>query len=463
MDFSTPASNLDDISTERRSSSIAGGLPNTTKSGEVTPSIESPLYNNIIIPESTLDLFFQHFNSLQKQLEEINAHMSRNSVITVDSLSPAPASQEVNKELVTRISALQELVMNQTSQLEELRVDRQLLLEENKLMKEQINSLSVNLSALRDSANIVNDFTSCATAGDEIWGINAAECRDEGSEMVISCGADCGKIKMPPEDFSFAVLHTVLPSLSKSDIKAVKILSPNSSALGSVTLENQSPETSENAQKSEIIDGPRSAFSLLVRLSSGELLKQIFKEKRNLTSFSLMDINPSLLGETSTSKLTQTNIFINYYLQKEKYNEFRKLRTYAKTIGLKYVWHRGGKFFTKKGDGERAYVFSTKEDLDRILLQPQKINKITINTNVNSESGLQNDNNHNNNNNNNNMNKITIISQKVNSRKTNKVRGGKNQNENKIENNTKAKNKKTKNQKVTNTPIISTQNISSPA
>ena len=100
---------------------------------------------------------------------------------------------------------------------------------------------------------------------------------------------------------------------------------------------------------------------MLVRLSSGELLKQIFKEKRILTSFSLMDIKPSLLGETSTSKLTQTNIFINYYLQKEKYNEFRKLRTYAKTIGLKYVCHKGGQFFTKKEDGEKAYVFSTQK------------------------------------------------------------------------------------------------------
>ena len=60
--------------------------------------------------------------------------MSRSRVTTVDPVSPAPASEEMNKELVTRISALQELVMNQTSQLEELRIDRQLLLEENKLM-----------------------------------------------------------------------------------------------------------------------------------------------------------------------------------------------------------------------------------------------------------------------------------------------------------------------------------------
>ena len=173
---------------------------------------------------------------------------------------------------------------------------------------------------------------------------------------------------MPPEDFSFAVLNTVLPSLSKSDIKVVKMLPQNSSAPGSVTLENTLPRTSENAQKSEIIDGPRSAFSLLVRLSSGELLKQIIKEKRNLTSFSLMDINPSLLGDTSTSKLAQTNIFLNYYLQKEKYNELIKLRTYAKTIGLKYVWHRGEKFLTKKGYGERAYIFFHKRRFGQDIL-----------------------------------------------------------------------------------------------
>ena len=92
---------------------------------------------------------------------------------TVDPLSPAPASEEMNKELVTRILALQELVMNQTSQLEELRIDRQLLLEENKLMKEQINSLSVSLSALRGCTNIVNDVTSCASADDELLGTKA--------------------------------------------------------------------------------------------------------------------------------------------------------------------------------------------------------------------------------------------------------------------------------------------------
>ena len=290
MEISAPFLNSNNISTETRTCSTAGGSPNTTncKTGDVTPLTESPVYNNIIhlyiiIPESTLDLFSNTFIRSKSSLR------SRSRVTTVDPLSPAAASEEMNKELVTRISALQELVMNQTSQLGELRIDRHLLLEENKLMKEQINSLSVTLSALRDCTNIVNDFTSCASADDELLGTNAVQCRDEGSEMVISCEADCAKIKMPPEDFSVAELNTVLPSLSKSDIKAVKMLPQNSSALGSVTLENTSPGTSENAQKSEIIDGPRSAFSLLVRLSSGELLKVVLYLKifKNSNSFLL--------------------------------------------------------------------------------------------------------------------------------------------------------------------------------
>ena len=215
---------------------------------------------------------------------------------TIDSSSIASAAEEMNKDLVIRISAMQEIVMKQTSQLEELRIDRQLLLEENKLMKEQINSLSVDLSALWDRTSIVNAFPSHALANRELPGANAAECRDVESEMVIPCGVDCGNTNLPPEDFSFAVISTVLPSRMKSDIKAVKVLSPNSSAPGSPTLQNELPVTSDNAQRSEIIDGPRRALCLLVRLSSGELLAQIFKEKRNLTSFTLMDLNPSLLG-----------------------------------------------------------------------------------------------------------------------------------------------------------------------
>ena len=106
-----------------------------------------------------------------------------------------------------------------------------------------------------------------------------------------------------------------------------------------------------------------------------------------------MDLNPALFGDILTTNLSQSKIFINYYLPKEKYNEFQKLRTYAKTIGLKYVWHRAGKFFTTKGDMEKTYVFFYKKELDRILVQSEKINKNKINMSVNAESGLQNKNN----------------------------------------------------------------------
>ena len=291
-----------------------------------------------MIPESTLDLFIRRFDMLHDQFDEIKTCMRRNDVMSDHFSSPAPAACEMQSDLVKRISALQELVMKQTSQLEELRIDRQLLLEENKLVKEQINSLSVDLSALRHRTSLVNDFTTHALANHEFPGVNAAECRDEESEMVISCGVRCGNTNLPPEDFSFAVLSTVLPSSMKSDIKAVKVLSPNSSAPGSLTLENELPVTSDNAQRSEFIDGPRSIFSLLVRLSSEELLTQIFKEKRNLTSFSLMDLNSSLLGDISITNLSKSNI-----LCKDNF---------------KYVWHRGGKFLTKKLVNYKYYMYS---------------------------------------------------------------------------------------------------------
>ena len=81
------------------------------------------------------------------------------------------------------------------------------------------------------------------------------------------------------------------------------------------------------------------------------------------------------------------------------------------------------------------------------MIQSEKINKNKINTNVNAESGLQNENN---NINNENVQKATysnIIEE----------HDGIKHRKNKI------KNKKTKNQKVTNTAIISNQNVSSPA
>ena len=73
---------------------------------------------------------------LQAQFDEINSYVSRNHVASGDSSSLDSATEEINRNLVSRISALQELVTKQNSQLKELRKDRQLLLENNKIMKD---------------------------------------------------------------------------------------------------------------------------------------------------------------------------------------------------------------------------------------------------------------------------------------------------------------------------------------
>ena len=161
-----------------------------------------------------------------------------------------------------------------------------------------------------------------------------AKSREGRSEIVISCGMDCILPDMPSADFIFAVLNTVLPSVTKLDIQEIHALSKLYNKSVALTSHNNSLSTSSITQT--VVDGPRSPFSLLVRLSSGELVTKIFEEKKRFTSFSLANLNPSLLGESSIKNLKQTIIFINYYLKKDQYKEFTQLRAYAKTIGFQY-------------------------------------------------------------------------------------------------------------------------------
>ena len=49
------------------------------------------------------------------------------------------------------------------------------------------------------------------------------KCRENGSEIVISCGVDCFLPDMPSVNFVFAVLNTVLPSITKLDIQETHI------------------------------------------------------------------------------------------------------------------------------------------------------------------------------------------------------------------------------------------------
>ena len=50
----------------------------------------------------------------------------------------------------------------------------------------------------------------------------------------------------------------------------------------------------------------------------------------------------------------------------ERYKIFCNLRSAAKGLGIKYVWHGGGKFMARMRSGDRVNVFESLSDLQAI-------------------------------------------------------------------------------------------------
>ena len=65
----------------------------------------------------------------------------------------------------------------------------------------------------------------------------------------------------------------------------------------------------------------------------------------------------------NTQHLLVASIFINEYLPSVMYKEFQNLKSLAKKLGFKYIWHRRGQFLAKMRDGERVFTYSTPTDL----------------------------------------------------------------------------------------------------
>lgn len=88
---------------------------------------------------STLDLFFRRFNSLQKWLDNIEALIRHDSDTSKSHLSGSPVNSELDDNLKSPAPTLKVLPEKHISQFEELHIDRQLLLDENALLKKQLS------------------------------------------------------------------------------------------------------------------------------------------------------------------------------------------------------------------------------------------------------------------------------------------------------------------------------------
>ena len=308
---------------------------------------------------------------LQDQFDEIKAYLSRNKMTVDDSSSPAPAALELQSDLVSRISALQDLVTKQNFQLEELHKDRQLLLEDNKIMKDHIKSLSVDLSALRDQTNSAGapsphgcSHSSSANhypRSSRGAGVGrSSSVSDENCELIIQGVLKRDAVTSEEElhGIAFAVLNTVLPSFQRENVAGVRVFTPRGAP-------RDGEELTEGSLGSTSV-GVTS--SCVVQLSRAELVKDVMRAKRALANnyLNTKDINPELLGQSSSVCMPAHKIFINESLPHDKFQLFKNLKPIAQGLGFKYVWHAGGRFLARHKGGERAHVFASAADLQAI-------------------------------------------------------------------------------------------------
>ena len=108
--------------------------------------------------------------------------------------------------------------------------------------------------------------------------------------------------------------------------------------------------------------------------SSASLVDTVLLVKTKPTRFCTDDLDLSPLGVRVSSRAKICKIFVNKALSKERYKLFCNLRSAAKVLGIKYVWHRGGKFMARMPSEDRVHVFELLSDLQAI--QSASRNKI---------------------------------------------------------------------------------------
>ncbi|KAJ8683885.1 hypothetical protein QAD02_019677 [Eretmocerus hayati] len=94
-------------------------------SGLLSPGIarsaadQQVVFNNILIPESTMNLFFQRCDSPQDQFDGIESFMSRH-LISLNSSPTIPAMDTEASDMLKRVTAFEDLLKDQASRLGEI-------------------------------------------------------------------------------------------------------------------------------------------------------------------------------------------------------------------------------------------------------------------------------------------------------------------------------------------------------
>ena len=396
-DIATDSFKMDmDSSLDAHKASISESLKNNTDSQFMTstPSAFKPVSNPVTInycklPLSILELFSNRFAILTTAVDDFRSLLvGRLDDININKQpSSVPETKQLVEDLNAKILLLEEKIDGQSSQLEELHGDRQLLLQENRALKNQMDILMSKLSKKVVCAERQHDGSGTSETGavdsrimmslkdlDLDQSVNNTsvnklkECppivshsnivkKSSGyvtpsvdqSQVVITNFID--KQNFNCSKTAFAVINTILPTTTLDDIVSCH---PNVS------------KNFKNRMGSSYSANTIRPTSLFVKLRSLSLVKNIIKAKRQYNLLHTPDLDPSILDQGDFSSIVSTNIYINEVLAKDVFKSYQNLKMIAKSLGFIYVWHRAGSFLAKWNDDERSHVFTTAADLSAI-------------------------------------------------------------------------------------------------
>lgn len=97
---------------------------------------------------------------------------------------------------------------------------------------------------------------------------------------------------------------------------------------------------------------------LLVTLASRDIMIRVLEAKHGITSFSTADLDLSPLDGEAAGHVIASKIFINENLPSVIYKDFLGLKTIAKSLGFKFVWHKAGRFLVRRVEREREHIVS---------------------------------------------------------------------------------------------------------
>ena len=115
----------------------------------------------------------------------------------------------------------------------------------------------------------------------------------------------------------FTILRAIIPSFSVNEITNVRLLN-----LNGVQVMNNECESDTNKFP-----------SLIIRLTTSELVKQIMIKKCNINYFNTCDLNISLLNCELSARMPHLKLFVNEALSSIEHKNFKSLKKVGKSLG----------------------------------------------------------------------------------------------------------------------------------